>query len=324
MALRNWLPIFASLLCLGSATCREGSSDGLPPAGSALPIADVVLPGINTAALTARERKEWSAQVSTLQAPCASTPGSIASCVAEGKACVACKPAAEFLLKEVQLGRPAEEREKAYRGRFDPAAVRTVATDGSPEKGSPDAPITIVEWADFQCGYCAMMYPVLEKLSQRFPSSVRVVFKHYPLSIHPHADPAARASIAAGKQGKFWPMHHRLFEEQPKLELQDLEQYAKDIGLDLAQFRKDLSADDTTARIAKDKAQAEQLGLDGTPMIFINGRLVSLAGLNEVTTDLEDWVKLELKLLGKSEEPPPPAPSSSASTAPRPSASAPR
>src|SRR6185436_3701084 len=139
-----------------------------------------------------------------------------------------------------------KDRDDLFRSRFDPKAIKTVVTDGSPEKGSPDAVVTIVEWADFECPACQATFPILDMLIERFPGQVRLVYKNYPLKDkHPHAELAARAAIAAGAQDKFWEMHHKMFSAHGKLEAADIEDYAKDIGLDLARFRADLNAPTT-------------------------------------------------------------------------------
>jgi thiol-disulfide isomerase/thioredoxin len=323
----RWAPLLALALHPGVACGTK--SDPIP---APVPTVEVVsLPGIDTSALTPRERREWSAQMTELLSPCNEVPVSIATCLKESRPCKACKPAAELMLKLVQNGVAKKNRDELYRARFDPKAIKTYATDGSPEKGSPDAIVTIVEWADFECPACQATYPILEDLVARYPTQIRLVYKNYPLKDrHPHAEAAARAAIAAGAQGKFWEMHHKMFTAQGKLEQADLEAYAKDIGLDLAKFRADMGSPLTNERLEKDVKQAEGLGLSGTPFILINGREVNDIFFN----DPEGWVKLDMELLGKDPKPiapkataepgatanPSAAPSTSASVAPSTSA----
>jgi protein-disulfide isomerase len=240
--------------------------------------------------------------VSEVLAPCKDVPVSIAQCVQEKRACPACLPAAQFLLKQVQAGKPKKDREDAYKARFDASKTKTIVTDGSPELGPPDAVVTMVEWADFQCPHCRALAPLMEELVHRFEGQVKLVFKFYPLSGHPRGEPAARAAVAAQNQGKFWEMHHLIFENQMALEQADLEKYAKQLGLDLPKFKADLVSKETGERIAKDKNQADGLGLQGTPMIYIGGREVDLS-LLATDSDLEDWVKLDIELAGKVPKP---------------------
>jgi protein-disulfide isomerase len=292
------------------------SSCSKPDVGEVKPAAtpEVTLKGVDTSPLTPRERREWASQVSELLAPCPEVPVSIAQCVSENRPCKTCLPAAQFLLKQVQAGKAKKEREDAFHSRFDAGKIKTLVTDGSPEMGSPDAVVTIVEWADFECPFCRAFYSVLDEMVRKYPSQVRLVYKFYPLQAHPHGEIAARAAVAALNQGKFWEMHHMLFENQEHLEQSDLEKYAKTIGLDLGKFRSDFGSKELGERIEKDKKQAEELGLDGTPFLFINGRLVNLT-LLATQDDVSDWIKLEIELAGQKPNPAPAAGTGSAAAA---------
>jgi protein-disulfide isomerase len=305
MSLLRWSPLLVALLSSGS-TCHGSSDRGdvKPEASTEKP--DPKIPGVELGQLTPRERRDWNNQITTLLAPCPETPVPIAQCVEEKRPCKACLPAAHFLLDLVKAGRSKQEREEAYTARFDPKKVKTIVTDGSPEVGPADAPVTIVEWADFECPACKAFYPVLDELAKRFPGQVRLVYKFYPLAIHPHGEVSSRAAFAAHRQGKFWEMHHVLFDNQDRLEQPDLERYAKELKLDVPKFRADMGHDDTLGRIDKDKKQADGVGLDGTPTVFINGREVDLQKLNDLFGDLEAWIKLDLELAGITPAPPPP------------------
>jgi protein-disulfide isomerase len=306
MPLLRTSSLLAAIALLSGSTCSKPDTGEVKPAAAAT--ADASLKGVDTSALTPRERREWAAQVSELLAPCPEVPVSIAQCVRESRPCKTCLPAAQLLLKQVSAGKPKKEREDAFHARFDAGKVKTIVTDGSPEMGAPDAVVTIVEWADFECPFCRAFYPVLDELVHKYPTQVRLVYKFYPLSAHPHGDIAAHAAVAAMSQGKFWEMHHMLFENQEHLEQADLETYARALKLDLAKFRADFGSKDLGERIEKDKKQADELGLDGTPFLFINGRYVNLA-LLATADDVPDWVKLDIELAGQT---PKPAPSSSA------------
>jgi len=306
----------AALALVFGAACGTNKADSIPAPTATVEVVSV--PGIDTSVLTPRERREWSAQMTELIAPCPETPVNLAQCIKENRACKACMPAAQLMLKLVQNGIAKKDRDELFRTRFDPKAVKTVVTDGSPEKGPPDAVVTIVEWADFECPACQGMAPVLDALVDRFPGQVRLVYKNYPLKDkHPHAEAAARASVAAGAQGKFWEMHHKLFGAHGRLEPAEIEEYAKQLGLDLAKFRADQSAPLTLERIDKDVKQAEGLGLTGTPFIMVNGRET-----NDIFfTDPEAWVKLDIELAGQTPKPAPPKPSTDPTAAPAPSGS---
>lgn len=327
MVLLRWSPLLAALLafgCSGSSeqgNAKPASSTSASAATSAAPV--VSLPGVDLGPMTSREQREWAEQVHSLLAPCPETPVSIGQCIGEKRPCKACTPAAIFLLDHVRAGKSKQDREKAYSMRFDSKNVRTIDTDGCPEFGPADAPVTIVEWADFECPACKAFYPVLDGLVKRFPGQVRLVYKFYPLASHPHGEIAARAGVAAYRQGKFWEMHHVLFDNQERLEQSDLEGYAKQLKLDVGKFKSEMGSDDTVARITRDKRAADDVNLDSTPTIFINGREVDIQLLDDPVGDLVKWVKLDLELKGITPAaPPPPATSASAEAPPAGSASA--
>jgi protein-disulfide isomerase len=294
----TWTLLLAALV--GGAACSKSDpAETKTPATPEPKLPELNVKGVDATALTMRERREWTGQLTDLLAPCADVPVNLVQCLQEQRPCKACAPAAKFLFKQVQAGKPKKEREEAFHARFDASRVKTIVTDGSPEKGAPDAVVTIVEWADFECPHCRLVSPLMDELVQRFPTQVRLVFKFYPLGGHPHGEPAARAAVAAWKQGKFWEMHHALFDHQDKLEAQDIEMYARQLGLDVAKLRADMSAKETLERIEKDKKQAEGLGFEGTPFIFANGRNMPLELLANVEDDLIDWLKTDLELAGQ-------------------------
>ncbi len=154
-------------------------------------------------------------------------------------------------------------------------SVRTVSTDGAPIRGKPDAPITIVEFSDFQCPFCGRAQPTLARVLDEYPDDVRLLFRHMPLSFHKDAPLAHRASVAAGEQGRFWEMHDRIFGQQRDLSRNTLVAHAQAIGLDVARFQRDLDDPKLDADVERDLAEARELGITGTPAFFINGRLLS-------------------------------------------------
>lgn len=140
-------------------------------------------------------------------------------------------------------------------------------------RGNVDAPLTLVEYGDYECPFCALATGVAEELRARFGDELRYVYRHLPLpDVHPHAELAAHAAVAADRQGRFWEMHDLLFDHHDELEYQDLAGYAGDLGLDVEDFLHDLDDDTTTERIRADVASAEASGARGTPTFFVNGR----------------------------------------------------
>jgi len=151
-----------------------------------------------------------------------------------------------------------------------------VATAGRPEKGGgAKAPVTIIEFSDYQCPFCQRAEGVVDQVMHAYGNKVRLVFRDFPLPIHPQARPAAEAASCANAQGKFWEYHAKLFANQSALGEEQLKEYAKDVGLDPAKFEDCLTQKPFSAAIDKDLSEAAKLGINGTPAFFINGRLLS-------------------------------------------------
>lgn len=137
-------------------------------------------------------------------------------------------------------------------------------------RGPEDAPLTLVEYGDFECPFCARATGVARELRERFGPELRYVFRHLPLTdVHPHAELAARSAVAAGAQGRFWDMHDLLFARQDALGYEDVVAYAAELGLDVETFVRDLASDATAQRVRADVASAEGSGARGTPTFFI-------------------------------------------------------
>ena len=153
-----------------------------------------------------------------------------------------------------------------------PPPVQNVAVGSAPVKGSPNAPVTIVEFSDFQCPFCSRAVPTLKQIESEYPDKVRVAFKNQPLPFHQHARLAAQAAMAANEQGKFWEYHDKLFANQQALDRSSLERYAQEVGLDMGRFRSALDSNKFEAQISADAAEGSRLGASGTPTFYINGR----------------------------------------------------
>jgi len=154
-----------------------------------------------------------------------------------------------------------------------PAGALTIRAD-DPVRGNPKAPVTIVLFSDFQCPFCARVGPTLDEAQRQYGDKVRVVWKHQPLPFHPNALPAAEAAEAAREQGKFWPMHDRLFAAQKELSPETYERAAREIGLDLRRFQEATRSGKFRARIQDDQRLAAQIGAQATPTMFVNGEKV--------------------------------------------------
>jgi protein-disulfide isomerase len=151
----------------------------------------------------------------------------------------------------------------------------SVAAEGA-SQGPVEAPVTIVEFTDYQCPFCQRAEPTIREVVQRYPQQVRWVVRHLPLdSIHPLARGAAHAAVCADRQGRFWEFHEKLFANQQALEPAQLAGYAKELGLDAAAFDACLGSPETHARVEQDVEAAREVGVSGTPAFFVNGILLT-------------------------------------------------
>ena len=138
--------------------------------------------------------------------------------------------------------------------------------------GALDAPTILVEYGDFECPYCGAAYPVVEAVRRQLGDALCFVFRHFPLTdSHPHAESAAEAAEAAAAQGKFWEMHHLLYEHQRTLDPSDLARFAEELQLDVARFSRELSAGTYASRVQEDFQSGIRSGVNGTPTFFVNG-----------------------------------------------------
>lgn len=147
-----------------------------------------------------------------------------------------------------------------------------VAND--PIRGPENAPITIVEFSDFQCPFCAGVQPALKEILEAFPNDVRLVYKQYPLNIHQYARQAAVASLAAHAQGKFWQLHDKLFENYTAINQENIKRWAGEVGLDMARFEREMLAGAYEGAVQKNMTDGAAAKVMGTPSLFINGKRV--------------------------------------------------
>jgi len=156
---------------------------------------------------------------------------------------------------------------------MDKSATLTQAVSARDHaEGAADAPLTLVEYGDYQCPYCGAAYPVVKRLQKTLGNKLRFVFRNFPLTqLHPYALIAAQAAEAAALQGKFWEMHDLLFEEQRLLKPESIHPWAERIGLNLEQFENDVKQGVVEKRIKEDRQSGIRSGVNGTPTFFING-----------------------------------------------------
>lgn len=168
-----------------------------------------------------------------------------------------------------------------------------IATAGFPTQGPDNAPVTIVEFSDFECPYCGGLFPTLKQIEKAYPETVRIVYRQFPLTnLHPHAMKAAEASLCANEQHKFWEFHDSMFGNQRELSVPDLKQRAVDLKLDTKTFNECIDSGREAAAIQADIQEGARAGVTGTPAMFINGRLLSG---NQPYADIKEVIDDELQ-----------------------------
>jgi Na+/H+ antiporter NhaA len=190
-------------------------------------------------------------------------------------ATVVVSPALAWLAFQVMLRLPAETRARQLGATAETIVDLADDIDAGRDhiRGRLDAPVTLVEYGDFECPYCGHAAPVIAKLLDKLGGELRYVFRHLPLNdVHPNSQVAAEAAEAAGAQGAFWEMHDRLLEHQDELTPTDLYRHANALGLDLERFSEDLRHRKHAQRVAEDVQSADASGVSGTPTFFVNGR----------------------------------------------------
>jgi protein-disulfide isomerase len=159
----------------------------------------------------------------------------------------------------------------------------------SPAKGPTGAAVTIVEFSDFQCPYCSRVEPSIDETLKAYPDQVRLVYRQFPLSIHPFAEKAAEAALCAQDQGKFWELHDAMFANQQALAVEQLKSKAAELGMNADTFDKCLDSGEKAAKIREDMAAGAAAGVNGTPALFVNGRFLNGAvPFNEIQKLVDD------------------------------------
>jgi protein-disulfide isomerase len=170
--------------------------------------------------------------------------------------------------------------------------MRTQVADNGPARGPATAPVTIVEFSDFQCPYCGRLVPTLEQVKAKYGDKIRIVFRQFPLPMHPNAEKAAEASLCANEQGKFWEMHDAMFKNQQELAVDNLKTKAAALGIKPDSFNQCLDSGKYASKIQEDQKEGTAAGVNGTPAMFINGRFLNGAvPIEQITSVIDDELK---------------------------------
>jgi protein-disulfide isomerase len=205
----------------------------------------------------------------------------VAECRIKDPGCTYSKGLAAAITDAIKTGKTeAAATEAARKSKYGTAPAPpkllgdpvSIATAGSPVTGPQDAPVTLIEFSDFQCPYCYKAAEQLRQVLKAFPTQVKLVFRQYPLDSHSQAALAAAAAIAANKQGKFWPLHDAMFVNRANLSRQAITKLAAKTGMDMTKFDADWSSKETLEAVARDVADGDRAGVEGTPTVFVNGK----------------------------------------------------
>jgi len=201
-----------------------------------------------------------------------------AECIQKDPNCSYSRALAKIAIQGVKDGKPLMEisklmdaSPKAHRPKLleDPV---TIPVAGAPVKGPADARITLVEFSDFECPFCSAAVRRVDAIMAAYPKDVKLIYKQFPLSMHPHAELAAEASLAAREQGKFWEMYELLFKNYRQLSHESILGMAKELGLDMDKFQAELDSGKYKKEVDKDIADGEMANVYGTPAFYINGK----------------------------------------------------
>jgi protein-disulfide isomerase len=279
---------------LATAACSRTPAEAHPAPPAASPSAgatDKVPPGVDVSKLDDFGKKVFFRIGNSEPSICGQGQSLLASANAEKGGCARSVNALRYVVRLVDQGYTDSEVGESLAKRYRPIQPKKIDVSDAPMKGNPNARITLVEFADYECPHCKRLQPVLRQIVDEFPNDVKLYFKHYPLPQHPNARLAAEGAVAAQKQGKFWQYQDKIWDHQEDLGPAEIEKVAKETGLDVSKFRKDIASDAVKARVAKDHDEGSTIGLQATPTLFIDGREYTDS---RDADSLRDWIKDEL------------------------------
>lgn len=231
-------------------------------------------PGMEFSRLEPAERKTFVAVAEQELCPCADANASLHKCLKEDSAhCALAKRSATVIARAIRSGLSRDDvLDKLAEFLEESKREHQFSFEIVPKKGPEDAPVQIVEFADFQCPHCKRASELMGEIVEQYEGEVVHYFKHFPLSSHGQARMAARAATAAQMQGKFWPMHDLLFENQKGLSKRKVEEFARRLGLNFSKFQEDMASEEIGSVVERDRSEGLEANVSGTPALFINGR----------------------------------------------------
>jgi protein-disulfide isomerase len=273
--------LLAAFLAGPRAQAAEGKEAGI----------DTTLPaGFDISKLDDYERKVFFRVLNHESSACGKGHSLIHS-IKQDPGCKRSLHAAKLTAKLVDSGYTESEVSEELQKRYREPVQKSIDVSRAPRRGPGDAPVTIVEFVDYECPHCREAQTFLRQVTEAYPRQVRLFFKQFPLGGHTMARTAAEAAMAAHKQGKFWPYNDKVWPKSDMLTAAVLEQIAKDVSLDVPRWRADMASDAIKNWVAQDKSDGVAMGINSTPTIYINGRRYS--GRHDLES-MSDWIDEEL------------------------------
>ena len=290
----SWLAFVVLLLLvpLGACNCNNTASDSAEADGEKAKESAAVepdneqaqaqaedappgdlYPGMNFGALSPAERITFVDIAKAEVCPCPDAAESLHECLQDTKtACNLARQVANVAAMEIRKGHNETDIiNKIAQFAENARKQHDFVLEGVPHKGPEEAPVTIVEFADFECPHCKMASGVMDVIAKKYGDQVAVYFKQFPLRSHGNAELAARAALAAHEQGKFWQMHDLIFKNQRSLSPEKIQTFARRLGMNVGKFKQDLQSQEIAAKVARDRQEGDRAGITGTPAVFING-----------------------------------------------------
>lgn len=191
------------------------------------------------------------------------------------------------ILAKVQAAPPA----RPSRPQVDTNKRHDIPVGGSYVRGPKDAPVTITMFSDFQCPFCSRATPIVDGVMEAYPKKVNFIMKQFPLPMHPNAEPAARAALAAGKQDKFWEMHDGLYKMGRAMNAEAMKALAEKLELDVAKWEADMNSAALKTQVKAEIALGQKVGVRGTPTFFINGKIAQNRSVDGFKAQVEQELK---------------------------------
>jgi protein-disulfide isomerase len=271
----------AALLLLALAAC--GTAAGRRTTGLRGALAQD--PGIPFDDLTQAEQETLVRLLERIATPCDAVRTLAEDLLADPTVCPRSRGAARFAVRRLMDGYTPADVEAQVIQRYRGGSPAVLDVEHSPALGPAEAPVTVVVFTDFECPHCARAHRTLREIQREMPDRIRIVHKYFPSDSHPMGMSAARAAVAAERQGRFWPFCDGVFEAQDDIGPRLYVQLATELEMDIERFETDRLSEESAEAVRRDRSEAVRLGIEGTPTLYVNGRR-----FEDSVARLRDWI----------------------------------